>query len=331
MESLQTYLEKGDPKAKPEPLWRADWLQQRDTIALAIAGKSVLAVCEVPQPRQLASRWRVCCMNADDGRRVWERDLPSAGLAGGLLVDREGRVIVVMTNGTVACYGGEEATQAYISAIVAQAADARAGRRKAVAVLLAAMDREQNADARKSMAARLAKLSYDVTAQTRRKGWIADWHLLGPVPWDATNNPLDKALVNEPGVDIHREQTVAGKTLRWQPYVLDDASGKVDLQGIFGDFENVAVYACAEVPFAESRDVLLKIGSNDGFKCWFNGHVVGRFDGGRSYTPENDVLKVHATKGVNKVLIKVTQMGGEWLFSARLTDTANKPIDLNAQ
>jgi outer membrane protein assembly factor BamB/SAM-dependent methyltransferase len=331
MESLLTYLEKRNPKARPEPLWKADWLQQRDTIALAIAGKSVLAVCEVPQPRQLATRWRICCMNAEDGRRVWERDLPAAGLAGGLLVDREGRVIVVMANGAVACYGGEKATQAYISTIVEQAADAQTGRRKAVATLLGAMEREQNADARKSLAARLRKLGYDVTAQARRRGWIADWHLLGPVPWDAVTNSLDKALINEPAVDIRQELSVAGKTFRWQPYVLDDASGKVDLQGIFGDFEGVAVYAYAEVPFAESRDVLLKIGSNDGFKCWFNGHIVSRFDGGRGYVPENDIVKVHASKGVNKVLIKVTQMGGAWAFSARLTDTSNKPIDLNTQ
>ncbi len=77
------------------------------------------------------------------------------------------------------------------------------------------------------------------------------------------------------------------------------------------------------------QDVLIKIGSDDGFKCWFNGKEVGRFDGLRSYEPDQDVLRAQAKQGMNKILLKITQAGGGWAFSARLTDSRDEPIDLN--
>jgi len=330
VDTLNDYLKRGDPKTRPQPLWRADWLQQADIVALAIASDSILAVCESSRPRQLASRWRICCMKAEDGRRVWERDLPSPGMAGGLMVDRDGGIIVVMTDGSVACYGGEKAIQDYVSRMTAGAPDSEVGRRQAIAVLLAALEREPSGEARRSLAERLVRLGYDPAVQSRRRGWVTDWHMLGPVPWDTSSNPIDRVLVGEPTVDIHRECSVSGKNLRWQPYVLDDPSGKIDLCEKYGELENVAMYAYAEVLLPQAADVMLKIGSNDGFKCWFNDKEVGRYDGGRTYQPDNDALKVRAKKGLNKVLLKVTQMGGEWAMSARITDEANRPIDLNA-
>ena len=85
------------------------------------------------------------------------------------------------------------------------------------------------------------------------------------------------------------------------------------------------------VELPEARDLVLKIGSNDGFKCWFNGEAVGRFDGGRAYAPDQSALPVHAKAGVNTVLLKVTQMGGAWAFSARLTAPDGTPINLAAK
>jgi hypothetical protein len=102
----------------------------------------------------------------------------------------------------------------------------------------------------------------------------------------------------------------------------------VNLVNVFGSYADVAVYAYAEVDLPKSGDMLLKIGTNDGYKCWFNGEEVGRFDGGRGYLPDQDTLKVKAVKGRNKILLKVTQMGGGWALGVRLADLQGKPIDL---
>jgi len=328
MESLQKYLRTGAPGARPGPRWRAEGLAQRDTVSLTLAGQSVLAVCEVPQPRQLASRWCLCCLN-DEGRSVWERNLPGPALPGGVLVDRDGRIVVVMADGVVACYGGEGALQAYVSTLIDKASDSPAGRRRLTESLLAALERERDAEARKSLIRQLDRLGFRTAVQARQRGWVTDWYLLGPVPWDARHHPMDKVLVDEPNVDIRRVHAVGNRSFDWKAHTTDDLSGRVDLRELYGDREGVAAYAYAEIGLPQGRDVLLKIGSNDGFKCWFNGQEVGRFDGGRTYQPDSDVLKVHAKQGVNKLLLKVTQEGGEWLFSARLTDPANAPIDLN--
>ena len=85
-------------------------------------------------------------------------------------------------------------------------------------------------------------------------------------------------------------------------------------------------------PNAKDGPVVLKIGSNDGFKCWFNGKEAGGFPTGRAYIPDQDSLKVDGRKGANTVLIKVAQEGGSaWAFSVRITDPAGKPVAFQDQ
>jgi hypothetical protein len=116
--------------------------------------------------------------------------------------------------------------------------------------------------------------------------------------------------------------------LKWLDYITEDPDGKVDLDRLYGPLANVAAYAYAEMDLPGTGDFILKIGSNDGFKCWLNGKEVGRFDRGRAYAPDQDALKVRGEEGQNKILLKITQMGAAWAFSARLTDSENGPIDL---
>jgi hypothetical protein len=140
---------------------------------------------------------------------------------------------------------------------------------------------------------------------------------------------MDKKFAGEPKVRADRPRRVEGTELDWQPYVTVDPNGMVDLAGIYGPLEWKAVYAYAEFEMPEAADVLLKVGSNDGFKCWFNGKEVGRFDGGRRYGPDQDSLKASAKKGKNVVLIKISQQGGGWAFGVRVTDPSGKSIPVS--
>ena len=107
LEGMEKGFGEGERRPKLEPLWRAGWEDQSDAVSLAIARNAVLAVCEIPVPGSLASRWIVRCLSRDDGRVLWEEKLPSAAAAGGLLVDRDGRVIVVLENGGLISIAGE--------------------------------------------------------------------------------------------------------------------------------------------------------------------------------------------------------------------------------
>jgi hypothetical protein len=124
LKAMEAYLAKGDPKNEPEYLWQANHLNGHDTVSLALAPNAIVAVYSSYErrPRESEADWRVCCLSPRDGRKLWDHALPlltSAGplmerkqlrlrlpaSVGGLLIDRAGRVIVVMENGKVVCYG----------------------------------------------------------------------------------------------------------------------------------------------------------------------------------------------------------------------------------
>jgi len=85
--------------------WVANALEKNDTVSFAIAANAVIAVHETPQPGSRFSRWGVSALDPKNGTVIWKRDVPSAALPGGLLIDRDGRVIVTLQNGGIACLG----------------------------------------------------------------------------------------------------------------------------------------------------------------------------------------------------------------------------------
>jgi hypothetical protein len=135
---------------------------------------------------------------------------------------------------------------------------------------------------------------------------------------------LDQICVNEPNVNLDGSQQVGETTLKWQRYTSEQ--GMIDLEKLFDPHANVSTYAYAELHLPQEQQLLLKIGSDDSFKCWFNGQVVGRYEGDRGWVADQDALQVEGRKGINTVLIKITQGGNEWAFSARVTDARNNPV-----
>lgn len=105
---IDEYLTKGDRKApRPEPLWSANNPNKSGAVSLAIAENAIITVYETPGYvyGQLNPRWTVCALNPQDGTVIWQQNLASPALPGGLLIDKDGRVVVVMQNGSVACFG----------------------------------------------------------------------------------------------------------------------------------------------------------------------------------------------------------------------------------
>jgi len=326
-EKVDEALKKSGKKKRPSPRWIARSLRDRDTVSLAIADDAVVAVCEAPIARSLQTRWTVCALDHEKGAMLWEQQLSGPALPGGLMIDRDGRVIVTMANGNVACFGGGAVLRAHIAAITDMAKEGADARQQAIGVLRAKLRDVHGTAARELIVASLEQLGSGVGHAAMEAGCVTRWKLIGPVPWDEENS-VDTVFVGEPDVDVTKRCTVENRTLQWREYVTDDSDGTVDLARMYGPHENVAVYAYADVALPADGDLLLKVGSNDGFKCWFNGKEVGRFDGGRSYFPDQDSLRVKGRQGDNEILLKITQMGAAWAFSARLTDPQDGPINL---
>ena len=66
-------------------------MQDRETVALALAKNAALAVNMHPVSRRLSARWRISCLNLSKGQKAWEQVLPGQPLVGGILLDREGK------------------------------------------------------------------------------------------------------------------------------------------------------------------------------------------------------------------------------------------------
>jgi hypothetical protein len=205
---------------------------------------------------------------------------------------------------------------------------AKADKRRAIKMFNHALTITNTPDIRRGVITSVENLGFEVGAEAAKAGYITHWHLIGPFPWDYGKNTLKTALdevsVNEPSVSLDGSYQARGKTLKWEEYVSDREM--IDLENLFDPRTHVSVYAYAEVILPEDQELFLKIGSDDAFKCWWCGEEAGRFDGDRSWAPDQDILRVRGKKGVNTLLLKISQGSAEWAFSARLTDTRDKPL-----
>jgi len=174
----------------------------------------------------------------------------------------------------------------------------------------------------------LRKLGADTSGFAAKAGFVTRWWVIGPFPFNKTTAPFDKAFISPDSVDPQKPVELDGKTLKWKQVRTDNPQGRVDLEHRFRPNNNVAAYAYAEIEVPRARDVHLLIGSDDGFICWVNGKQIGANNVTRPLRVDQDVLKAHLVKGTNRLLLKITQGGGQWEFCVRIANTQNRPIDL---
>ena len=315
--------------ASPYPSWPLEWtgkiLDGQLVLGMALAKNFVVVTTEAPQFRSLQPEYRVYLLDAATGDAVSRDTLPGPPRLNGVAIDREGRILVALEDGGVACYGGEAAFRGYVDGIVGQAEAGTLPMAQAVDIVRAVMERVSHAEGRQFAVDRLTDLGYDIYDEARKNGAVRRWQLLAPVPWNLTENSLDKVWIGEPNVDTSKPAEIDGATLAWRSFNTADRNGRVNLATIYGSQAMVAAYAYAEIELPEAGPYLLKIGTNDGFKGWFNGEEVGRFDGGRSYRRDQDVFEVQGKAGKNTILLKVIQHGGAWDLGARVTRTDGSP------
>lgn len=325
--AIEERLERGGSTV-PSPLWSAEHFKDNQILGLALAQNAVAVVCETPSPRSLFPRYRVCLLERSNGEPFWEHNLPSVPRMNGIAIDRDGRLIVALRNGGLAVFGDTGALSACLTGLAKLPEKQFGGEDELKRRLLDALGRVQNEEGRKMLFDTLLKHGVDAAGAVLANGAVARWRLLEPLPWDPSNAP-NKPLIGEP--DLHPDHPVKWEkqTLNWREYTSADEEGEVDLADIYGQLENKAVYAYAEIECPQAQDLTLTVGCNDGHVCWFNGQEVGRFDGGRRYIPGQDHFTVHAKAGMNRIVLKVTQLGGAWGFNVRFLRADGQPAPIH--
>jgi hypothetical protein len=175
--------------------------------------------------------------------------------------------------------------------------------------------------------AQLRKWGIDTAGFAAKAGFVTRWWVAGPLPFGGENG-FDKSFLDEADVDVKKPVRVADKSYEWKEFRTDDAQGKVRLHPVLRPNNNVAAYAYAEIDSPRERDVMLLIGSDDGNVVWLNGEKIHANNATRAIRVDQDKVKAKLRQGPNRLLVKITQGGGEWEFCVRIGNPQGRPIDI---
>lgn len=141
------------------------------------------------------------------------------------------------------------------------------------------------------------------------------WYYAGP--FDNTDGAgFDTAFPPEKGVDL--KATYVGKNdekFGWKE-LPNFTPGKVyNLAPLFPKAKTEAVvYLYHEYEAKERFDLPLSLGSDDTLSVWTNGKPRLHENYARPCAPDQDSVTINGVAGVNKLLIKIGQGGGNWEF-----------------
>jgi signal transduction histidine kinase/tetratricopeptide (TPR) repeat protein len=155
---------------------------------------------------------------------------------------------------------------------------------------------------------------------------IKDWYFIGPFDSSGKPLPVEKQITEE--LDIDKEYTLENeqKVFWFRPFEIDDF-GFVNLSNIFMKKDFVRAYALTWVYSPKNRQVLFRVGSDDGVTLWVNGNIMMDNLESQPARVDDDIVRVRLRKGWNSVLLRVTQFWGGWGFYFRITDPRGKIVD----
>lgn len=150
--------------------------------------------------------------------------------------------------------------------------------------------------------------------------YIRNWLICGPFE----NAKLETVLIqDEANLSPKAGDVSAGVT--WKEF--DSVENSIDFEEetALGQYELSVAYASVEITSPEKKRAKLYLHSDDGIKVWLNGSNILTNDVARGMSDE-DILTVILRPGANRLLIKVNDLFAGWMFSARITDENNQPI-----
>jgi len=85
--------------------WREDFGEKFEVLSIALTPTAVVAVIRNQEMFRSQRQWWVTGFREDNGRMMLRQELPSEPLPGGLLIDRDGRIVVSLINGDLVAFG----------------------------------------------------------------------------------------------------------------------------------------------------------------------------------------------------------------------------------
>lgn len=150
----------------------------------------------------------------------------------------------------------------------------------------------------------------------------AEWLLLGPFSYSQTDSSIgaeyNRDYLTELGGESNAEPKLFQRTAGKQWLKAQAVNGCIDLGNVYGDQSYCVIYAYLEFHWDQSVTAVLKLGSDDGLKVWFNGQLLLTNNVRRSLNPKDDAVRIRIKPGTNRLLLKIFQVEGQWGFAAQL-------------
>ena len=158
-------------------------------------------------------------------------------------------------------------------------------------------------------------------------GFIRSWKVIGIFDY---GTGLDNIYPPESEIQLDKSYSGKGGMVKWETENASK-SGYLNLITILGK-RNADVsprtygiaYAYAEVESPDDREVKMTLGSNDGAKVWVNNEVVYNRHVPRNAVADQEMLTVKFKKGINKILVKIENLGASWGLYLRVVNTNNE-------
>lgn len=159
------------------------------------------------------------------------------------------------------------------------------------------------------------------------KGFVTNWKVIGPFNYGAG---LESEYPPEVEIIFDKKYLGLANDVYWKTENISK-NGYLNFVAVFGErFDDVnpraegIAYAYTELTSPDEREVNIAFGSNDGAKVWINNKIVYNLHVGRNAVADLEVLNVMLSKGVNKILVKVENLGANWGLFLRIIDPENE-------
>lgn len=163
-------------------------------------------------------------------------------------------------------------------------------------------------------------------AQTQVAAEFLDsWHVIGPffsptpgeVSLDLPTPVEDDFRRRTDGaVNLKLAYDAGNAVLTWERCFANPRNGMVNLTAEVGPYEWCVAYAYTEFDSPTARDVILRIGSDDGVRAWLNGEQIHTHEARRPYNPAGDPVPARVRAGTNRLLLKIDNARFNWSFGA---------------
>ncbi len=170
-------------------------------------------------------------------------------------------------------------------------------------------------------------------------GFVDHWLVIGPFPNPGErpdnagfnvdylkNYGGEAAYVPTKGLEV---KDANGNVFKWQQYegtTTDISFFAIEGLGLEPQQEDILCYVACWLDSDADKEVELRVGSDDGYKLWLNHKLVGEQNVYRSMEMDQETYKVKLNKGMNLVLMKVTQDWGEYEFMFRVVNAEGKEV-----